>query len=103
AIDVAEAWLWRHGMPDRAASIADRVLQRADLPATVRRVATELAVVAHAATGGWDRVVALRKATGAADAPPQQIASTAAMLLDRAGDAAAALDACAAALAAHVP
>ena len=99
AIDVAEAWLWRHGMPDRAAAIADRVLQRADLPAIARRVASELAVVAYAAGGAWDRVVALRETAAPADAPPHQVASTAAMLLDRAGDAAAALDACFAALA----
>ncbi len=91
-------WLWRHGDATRAAVLAERVLARPDRSNAARDVAVELAVAAHAAAGAWDRVVALRRRGFDATAPLHRVASTAALLLDRAGDAAAALEVCAAAV-----
>ncbi|HEY0192212.1 MAG TPA: hypothetical protein VGC42_13920, partial [Kofleriaceae bacterium] len=93
AIELAEAWLWRHGDPVRAGGLADRLLA-GDLPSAWRAHVTELAIVAHGARGDWARVVALCS-TGVGDrSPPEDIAATAALLIDRAGDPRAALELC---------
>jgi len=93
AIELAEAWLWRHGRADRAAPIADRLLA-ADLPPAWRALVLELATLAHAALGNWKRVVELRSNALTLDSGPEEVAATAALLLDRADDATGALSAC---------
>src|SRR6185295_6661290 len=52
AIDVAEAWLYRHNRPGSAAKIVDRVLAGA-LPDAWRAHVVTLAVLAHSAAGNW--------------------------------------------------
>ena len=93
AIELAEAWLWRHGRADRAAPIADRLLA-GDLPPAWRSLVVELATLAHTALGNWQRVVELRTASLAVDNSPEEVAATAALRLDRVDDAAGALAAC---------
>jgi len=93
AIEVAEAWLWRHHQPARAAELADRLLAGELAPAWRAHV-VELATLAHAAAANWPRVVALRTAALTDQSPPDEIAATAALLLDRGGDAKAALALC---------
>ena len=101
ATEIAEAWLWRHADPARAGELADRLLA-GELPAPWRAHATELACLAHAAAGRWPRVIALRTAALGDDATPDEIAATAALVLDRGRDPAAALALCWARLA-HFP
>ena len=96
-IEVAEVWLWRHGKPDRAGELADRLLA-GELPPAWRAHVVELATLAHAAAGRWSRVVELRTAALADGAPPDEVAATAALVLDRRGDAPAALALCSAEL-----
>ena len=93
ALELAEAWLWRHGRADRAAELADRVLRVEHAGAWHAHV-VELAALAHAATGGWPRVIELRVSTLGADSDPEEVAATAALVLDRAGDADRALALC---------
>ena len=93
AIELAEAWLWRHRAPQRAAELADRLLAGELAPAWRAHV-TQLAVLAHAAAASWPRVIALRTAALTDQSPPDEIAATAALLLDRGGDARAALALC---------
>ena len=93
ALDVAEAWLFRHRKPEAAAAIADRVLG-ATLTPLVRAHAVELAALAHAAAGAWSRVVEIRRAAHDPGGPPDEIAATAALVLDRGNDPAAALALC---------
>ena len=92
-IELAEAWLWRHRSPGRAGDLADHLLA-GDVPAALRAHLTELARLAHAAAGRWPRVIEL--ATAALDdaAAPDEVAATAALVLDRGGDPAAALALC---------
>jgi tetratricopeptide (TPR) repeat protein len=94
AIEAAEAWLWRHGRADRAAPIAERALASAQLPVEWRAHTLELATLAYAAAGNWPKVVELRRAALAGDPRPDEVAATAALLLDRMNDATGALDAC---------
>ncbi len=94
AIDLAEAWLWKASRPDRSAAIADRLLGGGQLTAAWRAHVIELATVAHAAAGHWDRVVALRMSQSDDVTPPAEVAVTAAMLLDRLADAPGALRLC---------
>ncbi len=89
-VELAEAWLWRHGRVDAAAALADKAIESPGL----RREALELAVLAHASAGRWSRVVALRSAELTEASPPDEVAATAAVILDRANDAAGALTAC---------
>src|SRR6185436_9307063 len=56
ALELAEAWLWRHGKPERAGEIADRLLA-GELPAAWRAHVVELALIAHGAAGRWPRVI----------------------------------------------
>jgi len=94
AIELAEAWLWRHGRADKAAEIADRLLGGADLPPGWRAHTLELAALAHQVAGNWARVIELRRARLNVDSHPEEVAATAALVLDRTGDAAAALAIC---------
>ncbi len=93
AVELAEAWLWRHGRADRAAALADRLLG-AQLPPAWRAHVVELATLAHASLGNWARVVELRAGELTADTAPAEVATTAALMLDRADDPAGALAAC---------
>src|SRR5262245_28927041 len=93
SIELAEAWLWRHANVDRAAELADHVLGH-ELPPALRAHVAELAALAHAAGGRWDRVVELRRGGMAVDREPEEVAASAALVLDRAGDAPSALAAC---------
>jgi len=98
-IEVAEAWLWRHGRPDRAGDLTDRLLA-GELPPAWRAHVIELATLVHAAAGNWSRVIELRTSGLGEGAPPDEIAATAALVLDRRGDPHGALELCWAALAA---
>ena len=93
AIELAEAWLWRHGRADRAAAIADRLLAT-QLPQPWRTHLVELASLAHMVLGQWPRVVELRRGELGDASSPEEVAATAALLLDRTGDPAAALAVC---------
>ncbi len=90
AIELAEAWLWRHGRMDRTIAICDRLLA-GELPPTWRTHVTELALLAHASTANWSRVIDLTRSKLGPGSPPEEHAATAALILDRAGDAALAL------------
>jgi tetratricopeptide (TPR) repeat protein len=96
-IDLAEAWLFRHGQPARAAAICDRLLDE-DLKPAWRAHVIELATIAHAAANEWSRVVAIRRAALTNTTPFDEVAATAALLIDRSDDPAAALDVCWAAI-----
>ncbi len=91
-LELAEAWLWRHGRLDKAAPLVERLLAM-EIPATWRPHVTELATLVHAASGNWERVVELRElALGPAEtSEPEEVAATAALMLDREADAGAAL------------
>ncbi|MGE5184051.1 MAG: hypothetical protein ACM31C_18400 [Acidobacteriota bacterium] len=93
SIELAEAWLFRHHDPAAAALIADRLLA-IDLPPPGRAHVIELATLAHAAAGTWNRVVEIRRAAHDPGGAPDEIAATAALVLDRAHDAAGALQLC---------
>lgn len=93
AIELAEAWLWRHGRADKAAEIVDRLLA-ADVSPAWRGHVLELATIAHASLGNWKRVLELRTSTLTLDSSPHEVAATAALMLDRGEDAAGALAAC---------
>ena len=97
AIEVAEAWLFRHKRPELASAIADRVLN-GEVPATWRPHVLELATLAHAAAGSWARVAELRRAALTDASTPEEIAAAAALVMDRANDPAAALALCWAAI-----
>ena len=87
ALELAEAWLWRHGRVVEAAALCDRLLRAAPPYAAY---VTELAVLAHAAAGNWARVIELR-----AEAPlPEDVAALGVLLLDRANAPERALAVC---------
>jgi tetratricopeptide (TPR) repeat protein len=92
-LELAEVWLFRHHRPELAAQLADRALARELSPAW-RAHAVELATLAHAAAGAWQRVVEIRRGAHDPGGPPDEIAATAALVLDRERDAAAALGLC---------
>jgi tetratricopeptide (TPR) repeat protein len=90
-LELAEAWLWRHGRADRAGAVLERLLAApAREPAPAAR---ELAALAHAG-GAWERVLELRRAALRDDTDPEEVAALAALALDRGGDAAGALALC---------
>ena len=97
AIEIAEAWLFRHRKPELAAAVADRIL-KGEVKATWRPHVIELAALAHAAAGTWSRVVEIRRAALGEASPPEEVAATAALVMDHAGDPAAALALCWAAI-----
>ena len=92
ALEIAEAWLWRHRRADLAAPLADRALAHAD--SHWRAHAAELAILAHTALGNWSRVLEIRRANLSPTSRPEDIAVTAALLMDRGNDAVAALALC---------
>ncbi|HTR49155.1 MAG TPA: tetratricopeptide repeat protein [Kofleriaceae bacterium] len=98
AIELAEAWLFRHARAEVSAQLADLALA-GELSAELRAHAIELAVFAHAAAGNWARVLELRRAAHDPGGAPDEIAATAALAIDRGGDAAGALALCWSALA----
>jgi tetratricopeptide (TPR) repeat protein len=98
AIELAEAWLFRQHRPAVAAALADRAVA-GTLPNASRAHVIELATFAHAAADNWARVLELRRTAHDPGGAPDEIAATAALELDRAGDPAAALALCEAALA----
>jgi tetratricopeptide (TPR) repeat protein len=93
---------------DATATAARRLAHRFDEPTTARgprwpdgALATaqrhqllELASIAHVATASWPRVIELRSRAIGEGAAPDEVAATAALLRDRAGDAKAALELC---------
>jgi tetratricopeptide (TPR) repeat protein len=93
ALELAEAWLWRHGRAEPAAKLADRLL-RGELPPAWRSHVIELATLAHAALGAWPRVIELRQSVLTVDSEPEEVAATAALVLDHHGDAGRALAMC---------
>ncbi|HET9986996.1 MAG TPA: hypothetical protein VFQ65_00710, partial [Kofleriaceae bacterium] len=92
ALELAEAWLWRFRRADLAAPLADRALLGADPRWRIQAV--ELAALAHAATGNWKRVTEIRRSAAVKTSPPEELASTAALIMDRGNDPAAALALC---------
>ncbi len=90
-LEIAEAWLWRHGRADRAAVLCDRLLQA---PSVVTAQLREVAALAHAACGDWARVIELRRDAQTSATSPEEVAATAALLLDRLDEPSRALDLC---------
>ncbi|HEY4176067.1 MAG TPA: tetratricopeptide repeat protein [Kofleriaceae bacterium] len=92
AIELAEAWLWRYGQHTRAANAIERAVRAAE-PALMPQ-ALEIAVIANMAAGRWDRVLELRMRMLPATNEPEEVAATAALMLDRADNPAGALKVC---------
>jgi len=92
-VELAEAWLFRHGKAAAAATLVDRLLVDRVAPAWRWHV-TELAALAHGAAGNWARVVDIRRAALADHAGLDEVAAAASLVLDRAKDAAGALSLC---------
>ena len=92
-VEAAEAWLWRHGKAARAVEAIELALAAAPAPALARH-AMELAALVHSVAGNWTRVVELRRTALTTESEPEEVAATAALVLDRAGDAATALGLC---------
>jgi tetratricopeptide (TPR) repeat protein len=92
-VDAAEAWLFRHDRPERAAALCDRLLAH-DLEPAWRPHVLDLATLAHAASDQWARVVEIRRGALGDKLAPDEVAATAALLIDRADDPAEALAAC---------
>jgi tetratricopeptide (TPR) repeat protein len=93
SVELAEAWLFRHGRADQAAAVLAQLPGDALHPTWKPHVA-QLASLVYAAIGQWDRVVQARKSALGAASPLEEVAATAALVLDRAGDAAGALALC---------
>jgi len=91
-LELAEAWMWRHGRADRAGAVLERLLAGSP-PAPLLAAARELAALAHTG-GGPQRALELRRAALRDDSEPEEVAALAALALDRAGDAADALAMC---------
>ncbi|MEO7735376.1 MAG: hypothetical protein ABIY55_30765, partial [Kofleriaceae bacterium] len=97
-VELVEALLLRHGQAERAGALADRLLDGA-LPPAWRAALLELASVAHLMAARWPRVIELRTLALGPDATADEVAATAALILDRGGDPRAALELCATKLA----
>lgn len=93
AIELAEAWLFRYGNPEQAAPLCDHLLDD-DLPTAWRPHVVQLASLIYAAIGQWQRVVAVRRKAIDATSSLDEIAATAALVLDRESDAPGALSLC---------
>jgi golgin subfamily B member 1 len=93
AIDIAEAWLFRFRRPELAAELAERTLGGSVTDAQ-REHLTALAALGYAASGAWDAVVRVRRASVDDRSSFDAIASVAALLVDRGNDAAGALQLC---------
>ncbi|MEO8549622.1 MAG: hypothetical protein ABI678_06600, partial [Kofleriaceae bacterium] len=92
ALELAEAWLWRFKRADLAAPLADRALAGAE--PRWKAHAAELAALAHTVAGNWARVIDIRTQAISKMSSPEEIAATAALLLDRGFDATGALALC---------
>ena len=97
SIELAEAWLFRFGRPEIAAAICDNVLNNS-LPASWSMHLINLASLANAAAGTWNRVAAIRRMAIDDTASLEEVAATAALVLDRDNDALGALALCWAAI-----
>src|SRR6185503_817007 len=93
AVELAEAWLFRYGRAEQAAVLCELILSQDLAPAWNPHVC-HLASLVYAAIGQWDRVVAVRKRALCATSTPEEVAATAALVLDRGNDAPAALTLC---------
>ena len=93
AVELAEAWLFRHKSPEQAAALCEHLLHD-DMPGHWRRHVVQLVSLIYAAVGQWDRVVNVRRKAIDATTSLEQVAATAALLLDREGDALGALGLC---------
>jgi tetratricopeptide (TPR) repeat protein len=92
-VELVEALLLRHGEAARAGALADRLLEGV-LPPAWRAPLIELATLAHMMAAHWPRVIELRTFALGPDAPADEVAATAALVLDRGGDPRAALELC---------
>jgi tetratricopeptide (TPR) repeat protein len=92
AVELAEAWLFRHNSPIQAAPLCDVMLN--DPPPHWRGHIVQLASLVYASIGQWDRVVTVRRQALDSTSSLDEVAATAAMVLDRANDAAGALALC---------
>lgn len=93
AVDVAEVWLFRHHRPEAAAAVVDKIATK-DLPTPLRTHVLDLAALAHAAAGNWVAAIkALQRAVTDSSAL-EDVAATAALMLDRTNDPTAALALC---------
>ena len=93
AIELAEEWLFRWGRAEQAATLCELVLAE-NLPQPWRAHAVQLASLVYATTGRWDRVVSAKKSVLEPTSGLDQVSSTAALVLDREGDALGALNLC---------
>lgn len=93
AVELAEAWLFRYRSPVQAAALCDVLLGDASSPQWRAHI-VELASLVYAATGQWDRVVAVRRNALDASSSLEEVAATAALVLDRENDPAGALGLC---------
>lgn len=93
AIDLTEAWLLRHNRPALAASVVDTISTK-DLPTPLRTHVLDLAALAHAAAGNWTSAIAVLRRALTEASPAEDIAATAAIMLDRTNDAVGALALC---------
>ena len=93
AVELAEAWLFRHKSPVQAAPLCDVMLSDASSPQWRPHI-VGLASLIYAAIGQWDRVVTVKRNALDATSSFEDVAATAALVLDREGDAVAALGLC---------
>ena len=93
AIEVAEAWLFRHNRPAVAASIVDTIATK-DLPTLVRTHVLDLIALTHAAAGNWANAIKVLRRALTESSPAEDVAATAALMLDRTNDSAGALAMC---------
>jgi len=93
AIELAEAWLFRFARAEQAAALCDVVLADTLEPSWRPHVA-HLASLVFAAIGQWDRVVTVRRNAITSASSLEQVAATAALVLDRENDALGALTLC---------
>ncbi len=93
AIEVTEAWLLRHNQPKLAAASVDAIATK-DLPTLLRTHVLDLTALAHAAAGNWANAIKVLRRALTETSPANDVAATAALMLDRTNDAAGALALC---------
>ncbi|HEY5925038.1 MAG TPA: hypothetical protein VIV11_25325, partial [Kofleriaceae bacterium] len=93
AVELAEAWLFRYGRAEQAAVLCDVILAQ-ELPPAWKPHIAQLASLVYAAIGKWDRVVSVRRGALTSSSSLEEVASTAAFVLDRGNDALGALALC---------
>ncbi|HEY0253593.1 MAG TPA: hypothetical protein VGC41_18800, partial [Kofleriaceae bacterium] len=94
AIEIAEAYLWRWKRADLAAPFVDRALAAAAKDSRWRTHVIELAMLVHSALGHHERVIAIQRAALSPLSSPEQVAITAALMVDRGADPVGALELC---------